>query len=473
MTMQTQLTNEQKTVTSYALKAGEVLKVNAFAGTGKTTTLIEFSHNFPRQRFLYIAFNKSVQLEASSKFPGNVTCKTAHSLAWRDFGARYRHKLSPSLKVNTVAESLGLPYTEAKFTLDTLYQFLVSGDGRIYGGHIPFMARNIYPTGQCPDFVQYARHLWILMTDPNNKVVPMIHDGYLKLFQLSSPKLAYDCILLDEAQDTNPATAALVFSQSCAKVLVGDPHQAIYGFRGAIDAMEKIEADKTLYLTHSFRFGERIASVANALLSGLKEEKHSVTGVNRGDQIRKVEGRYCVLCRTNASVFEDAINMLNYTTSFGFVGGIQGYRFELLTDTYHLMQKNKRQVRDRYMASFRSYDSLKEYADSVEDLELLSRCRVVEKHQHDIPELVRRIHNKAVAVNQAKVLISTAHKAKGLEFDQVRLASDFPPLLEEKNIKDDILPEEVNLLYVASTRAKKALQLNEQLADYLNFYNEK
>ena len=95
----------------------------------------------------------------------------------------------------------------------------------------------------------------------------MIHDGYLKLYQLSNPFLAYDCILLDEAQDINPVTAAIVFAQArpqenrtqkpAAIILVGDGHQQIYSFRGAKDTLKRFSAARTHYLTRSFRFDNK------------------------------------------------------------------------------------------------------------------------------------------------------------------------------------------------------------------------
>ena len=57
----------------------------------------------------------------------------------------------------------------------------------------------------------------------------MTHAGYLKLFQLGRPCLgrSYDMIMLDEAQDCNPCIANIVLREtSCARVLVGDSHQA-------------------------------------------------------------------------------------------------------------------------------------------------------------------------------------------------------------------------------------------------------
>ena len=80
--------------------------------------------------------------------------------------------------------------------------------------------------------------------------------GYLKLFQLSGMNFAdceywhWDVVLIDETQDLSPAIVDLVKkATSCAKIIVGDPNQQIYSFRGATDAIPMIEADRTFYLT--------------------------------------------------------------------------------------------------------------------------------------------------------------------------------------------------------------------------------
>ena len=77
--------------------------------------------------------------------------------------------------------------------------------------------------------------------------------GYLKLFQLSPSDFAsdkdWDILLVDEAQDLSPATIDLIMQTSCSKIFVGDPHQQIYSFRGATDALPLVRADHTFYLT--------------------------------------------------------------------------------------------------------------------------------------------------------------------------------------------------------------------------------
>jgi F-box protein 18 (helicase) len=58
-----------------------------------------------------------------------------------------------------------------------------------------------------------------------------------------------------------PAVTDIVNNQRVSKILVGDKHQQIYAFRGAVNAMMKIESTVTYYLTkvyHSIDFGKQM-----------------------------------------------------------------------------------------------------------------------------------------------------------------------------------------------------------------------
>ena len=60
----------------------DLIKIVAFAGTGKTTTLVKLTENNPNLKFLLVVYNKSVRIQAESQFPkANVTCKTVHQMA--------------------------------------------------------------------------------------------------------------------------------------------------------------------------------------------------------------------------------------------------------------------------------------------------------------------------------------------------------------------------------------------------------
>ena len=63
----------------------------------------------------------------------------------------------------------------------------------------------------------------------------------------------------------------ILLKQSCQKICVGDEHQQIYTWRGAINAYSNFTG-KDYYLSRSFRFGTVIAELANVILK-LQGEK--------------------------------------------------------------------------------------------------------------------------------------------------------------------------------------------------------
>jgi F-box protein 18 (helicase) len=98
------------------------IKINAVAGSGKTTTIIEYAKARPKSsKILYLAFNKSVKLEAVKKFAdrgvNNVKVETAHSLAYKHIVFNHGYKVKPQgYKTNEIAELLNLQGTGEKHT---------------------------------------------------------------------------------------------------------------------------------------------------------------------------------------------------------------------------------------------------------------------------------------------------------------------------------------------------------------------
>jgi F-box protein, helicase, 18 len=187
------LTDEQRAVVESNATA---LQVNAFAGTGKTTTLRAYAAARPNARILYVAFNKSVQLEATRKFPPQVTCRTSHALAFPNFGRPYQPKLVGNLKPQTVIEALSLTnrysedqaYLLAHSALKTLKHWLATPwpeiDERALDPDAPLGASK-------QTVLSTAQRLWEQMQDPGDHTVGMLHDGYLKRYQLSHPQLPF------------------------------------------------------------------------------------------------------------------------------------------------------------------------------------------------------------------------------------------------------------------------------------------
>jgi|SRR5271155_5136176 len=92
------LTKEQQTICQVTrdLVVGSSLKIQAFAGTGKTTTLAAIAESLPQRKFLYLVFNGTAADEAQFKMPSNVTARTAHALAFRSVSYVYKSRLATS-----------------------------------------------------------------------------------------------------------------------------------------------------------------------------------------------------------------------------------------------------------------------------------------------------------------------------------------------------------------------------------------
>ena len=481
------------------------LVVRAFAGTGKTSMLTGFARRRPDARMLYLVLNKAVQIEAQQRFQGTrVKPMTSHGLAFKYFGKLYLHKLVPNLKPYQVSEALGLEgslggvlsrndaLALAWLVLETLNRFLYSPDREILPGHAPPDYRRlpaIVQDGNLGDdelraiLAEGARQLWRRMRDSADTGVGMLHDGYLKLFQLSSPRLEEDYLLLDEAQDANPCVLDILLKQAVPKVLVGDSHQGIYAWRGARNALDLAlrQGGTGRHLTGSFRFGGAIARVANGILS-LKGETVPVRGLGGPDRVGKIppgEPR-AAISRSNAGVFSAAAQALLKKKRYWFVGGVAGYRFDIIEDAYLLSRRRHGEIRDPFIRSFAKFAELREYAEDVGDGEIRTRCRIIDQYGDAIPSILERLKNNAGAAGSmasAQIVLSTAHKSKGLEFDSVLLDEDFielcaVPKLDGLSVEEKravILPivEEINVLYVAATRARRTLQLNADLERYL------
>jgi superfamily I DNA/RNA helicase len=300
------------------------------------------------------------------------------------------------------------------------------------------------------------------------------HDGYLKLWALSKPRLPYDIILLDEAQDTNPLTLELVMAQRhAALVLVGDKHQGIYGFRKAMNAMERVQADERVAITQSFRFGQGIADVATALLKHFKDEPLAVKGRTDIEVAWTLDRdrHHAILGRTNAGIFTAAAELVVDAGSgnrrLHFIGGFDSYPFGKVLDAYYLWADERARIKDASISRFQSFEDFRAYGAEAGDAEVKALVKTVELYRTQVPKVYNAIRAADTpAQDRADVTLTTAHKAKGLEWEQVEVLPDFFDPMDPPP-EADLDPEEVNLLYVAVTRAIRAVQLPPSLTAWL------
>lgn len=505
------LTAEQEAIVRAGLISGHAKParrvVKAFAGTGKTSTSRAYALARPKSRILYMAYNRSIRDAAHATFPRNVDCKTAHQLAYAAFGAGFARagKLSNRFGVGQVfmgaqdiaRQILGrsAKHPEVTATLDVLNGYWCSRDAEISMAHLPDSARALLHAHQADvgRVLAFAKRCWVRMCDPADKRLPMTHDGYLKLYQLSAPRLAYDEIIFDEAQDANPVIAEIVRGQSGGLLALGDPHQQIYQFRGAENFLDEFTDAEQFALTESFRFGPEVARMASAFLAAHKLEmqalqsnqprtviRRDTTIVPRAawndpnagpvtDFLRRLEGSQVQEAILARGTFQSLLLGLHLHQTPGlrdkrlhFIGGIDGYRVAMALDLWRLSeaphQIENALIRDLVpLNNSERMGAIREFFGN--DAESLAG--VIHRFPN-FPGLVSDLRDRLVEHrHEADVVVSTIHRAKGLEFPSVRLMAGL-------DVGGESLPEaeEINICYVGLTRARHALHVSPILHAY-------
>jgi len=486
-----EITYEQKLIIDTPLEAFNVMKITAFAGTGKSTTLREYAKKYPEKRFLYIVFNKIAATEAKSKFPANCDCRTIHSLAYgiqKNWIDKKKNGISNRMRGILSNEYL-LKLTQERDKVittiisQTIRKYCQLTDIELSSAHVPpetlsrIEKRMKVKTKEglqiaVDSVVKSAKHvLDVCMSDVPGELT---YDLYLKrllLVEHSIPR--YDAIMLDEAQDSDPVTIELLRKSGIKLILVGDPHQQIYSFRKAINAMQAFKADREYSLTGSFRFGKDIASKANAVLAKYKGESRKIKGLASENADEKSDST-CYIARTNAGLFKKIIELGD--KPYQIQGGVDVVELHKILDIYYLWAGKKDLITSEEILDFEKFEEMKNYGEETDDIIIERYCGFIEDYKERIPAIIDRIKNSIsrVAFN-SNTVITTCHKAKGNEYDHVILIDDFKVPLKHGLRSNGVAArtdDEINILYVALTRAKKTLIIPDRIIKAIEFFPE-
>lgn len=487
-------TEQQHAIDLY--RTGQNLTISALAGAGKTTTLRLLANAAPHRRGLYVAFNKSVAAEARERFAGTaVHASTMHALAYPEFGRPLARRLNNSRPVfaKTKIQVLGLPpryrfpsgsgATNTVLTAmqvlhlveDTVKAFTHSAAEEITPDVVPVPASlgpltNRGRRDLTSMVAHYAARYWADQTNIQGTLRPT-HDTYLKQFQLTRPVLPYEYVMLDEAQDSDPVTIAILTGQTdhadhpAQLIAVGDENQAIYGWRGARNAMHAFGGQQAV-LSQSWRFGDAIAAAANEWLDFL-------------DTPLRVQGRpgaessvwpskripEAILCRTNGGALWEIVDSQLRGVPTAIAGERKTKELASLAQAAIDLQKTGK-TRHPELDMFTSWDMAVAFADTDDGAELSPLVAVVDRVG---AEKVLTALTTCVAPEQARTTVATGHIAKGLEFYATRVATDFTCPKDGRDGKPKPMRrEEARLAYVAVTRAIRHADLSglAWFADY-------
>lgn len=474
-----------------AFAGGGPLRIQAGSGTGKTTTLAMLARSTPRVG-TYLAFNKEIASDARRAMPATVDSRTVHSIARTAILYDYPHgrallqrldsgRVSPwqaarhldlGHLVVTIPNPHGAPHRkvlqpnwQAGHIQRAVTVFCQSADPEPDTQHFPYVdgidppgpdGRRTYANNDrvALELLPALRRAWADLCTPTGRL-RFGHDIYLKLWQLGKYQIPGEFILFDEAQDASPVMLAALNAQVDKQIVyVGDSQQQIYAWRGAVDAMDLLDpATPTVFLTQSWRFGPAIAEVANLVLAELGAELRLTGTPSINSTVHLAGGRvrpHAVLCRTNAVAVEVVLGFQERGLSPHLVGGAD----EIVRFAAAAAQlQNGERTGHPELACFDSWREVQDYvADDPQGAELKMLVGLIDSYGVDI--VIEALTGLA-AQSEADVVVSTAHKAKGREWQSVRLAPDFEPP-EDATLSH----AEYRLLYVAATRAMHDLDLS-------------
>jgi superfamily I DNA/RNA helicase len=483
------------------------LVVEAVAGSGKSSTLVKCVDLIPKdKKILLVAFNKDIVKELEKKVKGfeNVDVRTMHSLGLSmikrnisgvspipdnfKYEAYVRNNIN---NISPIGNIYKLKDGEKYRYFNNIKKYIEFGrcylcqtvedlaliDERY--GIEPLkdekeVAINALEWGRnCLETIDYGDMVW-LPTALNLKPL-----GHL-----------YDFIMVDECQDMNKAERELIlkcFKMGTRMISVGDTSQAIYSFSGAnpeaFRELSKMPNTTSLPLSISYRCSKNIVDFAKKLVPSIESNDDGREGVVKYNVgLDEINDGDMILCRNNAPLIQIYSTFLKQGKKCHILGKDISSN---LKSTIKWTKQDKLNIDCRkdgvfarlYSDLFDQRDALanrcgidKESAmdsqqiqnllDTIRTLEILAEGLTTTKElEQRIDEIFPKRDNKS------GIILSTIHKAKGLEANNVYIACK--SLMPSKSAKKQWeIEQEYNLMYVAYTRAKDTLGfIDEKMFD--------
>lgn len=493
-------TKEQDAIFAHMLGGEGSLIVSATAGSGKTTTLIQtvtrmIDAGHKPGTMLFVAFNKAIIDELKGRLPRGVFAATMHSLGntilRENLGKgvrleQYKHSnmLRDFLKAEGVAPYRHPRYAEisaaCKALLERVRVWLLDPDGDLEAAlvatEMPFRATDaplIVRTVR--DALKEGRRMAV-----ETGAIDFTDMLYLPWALGLQPAQRYPTVFVDELQDQSELQRWLVL-QSMAEggrlLGVGDPRQSIYGWAGAVkgnmDILQRELNAATLPLSVTWRCPQRHVFIAQVIAdTDIQPAPGAAVGTvahYRSLEAFEAEAEEgdLVLCRNNAPLIQQAFRFLAMRRRIKIRGRDIGEG--LIRTLEHVAQAvpvysragminaahDWARERERVVLARKDLAE-EELAGELQELHDLQRTLVLileGSAARNLNELTAEIRGLFEDTGGGDfILLSTVHKAKGLEAERCFILS---PELMPAPYGDPI--EEECILFVALTRAKQHL----------------
>jgi superfamily I DNA/RNA helicase len=471
----------------YAQGPNGNLVVVSCAGSGKTYTGVGIVHALPKDHHIVCtAFNTRITATLMEKMPPeNTTCKGLNSLGHKSWGRRLKKFGRPNKwKSSDIRSKLGydsdtFPDLPHIIGIAKAIGIIPKGAPGGKAGLTPdepevwesIIDDRAFDVGKCKEPVRICRETllesikmaWRAEIDFDDQIyMPALYDGEFD---------SCDAVLVDEVQDVSQIQRHMIHQMHPDRLFaLGDPHQAIYGFRGAdytsVDHFRDEFNCRTLELSVSFRCPKEVVREAQSWVSHIEahpDAPKGVVDVKTRWRPSDFEDGDVVLCRNNKPVVTLAFILLRAGVSCRVLGRDIGEGLmalikkvaasEDLEETVLLLMEHKAVEKQRLEAKNKRALAA-HLEDRVMSLVVIAK-KLLREGKKETRSLTVEI-DRMFAKYEMPVTLSTVHKAKGMEWRRVWLL-DFDLIPSGFASTPPQIQQEHNLAYVAITRAMSEL----------------
>jgi DNA helicase II / ATP-dependent DNA helicase PcrA len=487
-------TPEQERIFLFVKKRPENVLIKAYAGAGKTSTIVEAVKLLPKDKsIMFLAFNKHIQEELKTKLPEHVRCYTTYGLGYAAIRRKYGDKIEvDEFKADKIIQKKAKSWhLDEEFKDDEEISFYLNNIKKLVNlcrltltlkpEYIPYVAdRYEVPISKPNDIKRVLKVLDEMTTD--RKTIDFTDMVYLPAIDNGIWMFPQDYVFVDEVQDLNRCQIRIIekvlkkdklSGKTTGRLIsVGDFFQGIYGFNAAdeksFEWFEKFQNTKVLPLSVSFRCSKAVIRKAQEIVPDIKALDDAPEGIVRdGNVLEEAQSGDFVLCRTTMPLVRLFFEFLTQHKKAIIKGSDIGVHLIELIGKINNIDKLK-SFWEGELAKFRKdlkadgilnpqeHSGYSALEDKVMTLLFLARL------SNSIPDLKLKI--KTIFTDEIEgICLSTVHKIKGLEANRVFIIR--PDLLPLPNVRSWQAIQEKNLEYVAITRAKLELVYDRAWTD--------
>lgn len=452
------------------------LNISAVAGSGKTTVLLELLNFIPEhESSLFLAFNNSIVNELKDRNKrADVKILTLHSCGWRAILSKYggRAKMNPSkgfVKTDKTLKYFRVPEKDKGFyfyAIPTVLDLMRSNltENTKEGITELLMHYDISIEEDDIPMVIYAFDLMV----KDKKSFDFADMIYVPVTDRSVRLKKYSNVFCDESQDFSLCQhefIKLCLNRRGRLVTVGDKRQAIYGFAGAdansYDRLSNLNGKTIkLPLSVSYRCAKNIVREAQKIVPEISYSPTAEDGVVSDGSLIDLEYGDWILCRNLKPLIETYLWLLKNKIKSKIRGKEIGEGIIALISKTKAKTLDGLQVAlgDEYikLISKLTERGVRKPSQHPKTEALLQKTEVIEVLAEEVATITALITLiKGIFSNDVEgIMLSTIHKSKGLENDKIFLI--MPELIPSKYATQPWqIEQEMNLKYVAITRAKK------------------